>query len=67
MSLKQLRLPVLVKLRGPYPLQSVRSLRDISTDLPAKQVVVPTGDYGRLRKDLEKFFRRLGSAYDPAE
>jgi hypothetical protein len=67
MSVKRLRLPVYDKRGAAYPLRSGRSLRDISVTRPVKRVVITLGDYGQLRQDLEKFFRRLGRAYNTGE
>ncbi len=67
MSVKRSRLPVQEERGAAYPLQSARSLRDISTTRPVRQVVISTADYGRLRHDLEKFFRHLGRPYNSAE
>ncbi len=60
MSVKRLRLPVQEELGADYPFPSARSLLDVSTSRPVKRVVVTKGEYGQLRHDLEKFFRRLG-------
>ncbi len=64
MSVKRSRLPVQEERGAAYP---ARSLRDISTNRPVRRVVISTADYGRLRHDLEKFFRHLGRPYNSAE
>ncbi len=67
MRVKRSGLPTDGKGGANYAFESARSLRDVSTTQPVRRVDIPIDDYGQLRHDLEKFFRRLGRAYDPAE
>jgi len=66
MRVKRSPLPVLKKGGASNPLRAARSLRDVCTDLPARQVILPAAYYEKLRQDLARFFRRLGKPYHPA-